>query len=65
MNGTKYNPLFSWDVGVRSVSVSYADILLSGRIPDVKIWVVVQTDPDCEVRCVGGLGKICCGVSIA
>ena len=62
MDGTEYNPLFSWNAGVRSVRVCYADVLLSGRIPNVKSWVVVQADPDCEVRCVGGLGKGCCGV---
>ena len=62
MDGTEYNPLFSWDAGFRSVRVSYAGIPLGGRISNIKSWVVVQADPDCEVRCVGCLGKKCCGV---
>ena len=57
MDGTECNPLFSWDAGVRSVRVCYADVLLSGRIPNVKSWVVVQADPDCEVRVLEVSGK--------
>jgi len=57
INSPKYNPLFSWDAGIRSVRVYYAGKQLGGRIPNVKSWVVVQADPDGEVLCVGGLER--------
>ena len=62
MDGTKYNPLFSWDTSIRNVRVSYADELLGGRIPDVKDRIIVRENPDCDVRRVGGLSHWCCGV---
>ena len=55
MDSPNCNSLLSWDAGVRSVWVCYADKSLSGRIENVEGWVVVQADPDGEVRCVGGL----------
>ena len=62
MDSPKCDSLFSWDAGVRSVRVCNADKSLSGRIENVKGWVVVQADPDGEVRCVGGIEKRRCGV---
>ena len=62
MDSPNCNSLLSWDAGVRSVWVCYADKSLSGRIENVEGWVVVQADPDGEVRCVGGLERRRCGV---
>ena len=36
VDGSQYNPLFAWDAVVRDVRISYADIILGGRIPDVE-----------------------------
>ena len=57
MDSPNCNSLLSWDSGVRSVWVCNADKSLSGPIENFKGWVVVQADPDGEVRCVGGLER--------
>ena len=59
VNGSKCYPLFSWDSIVRCVRIGYSDVLLTGSVPDVEGRVSVQTDPDCEVRCVTRLGPLC------
>ena len=58
-DGSKCYPLFSWDPVVRYVGISYFDILLSGRVPDVDSRINVQANPDCKVRRVTSLGKGC------
>ena len=57
--GSMCYPLFSWDSIVRCVRISYSDVLLTGRVPDVEGRVSVKTDPDCEVRCATRRGPRC------